>query len=63
MQKSRNKKKKQVFNSKTAETNESSFSASPKKLKMQEIFIPRDSSRDSIDSSYKRIKKPMEGWR
>ena len=45
MQKSRNKKRKQVFNPETAETDESSFSTSARKLKMQEeIFIPRDSS-------------------
>jgi len=45
VQKSRPKKRKNVFNPKTAETDESSFSASAKKLKMQEeIFVSRDSS-------------------
>jgi len=45
VQKSRPKKRKYVFNPKTAETDESSFSASMKKLKMQEeIFVPRNSS-------------------
>ena len=45
MQKSRNKKRKQVFNPKTANSVESSFSASAKKFKMQEeIVVPCDSS-------------------
>lgn len=45
VQKSRPRKRRNVFNPKTAETDESSFSASAKKLKMQEeILVPRDSS-------------------
>ena len=44
MQKSRNKKRKQVFHPKRAETDESSFSVSAKKFKMQGIFVPRDLS-------------------
>lgn len=43
--KSRAKKRKNVFNPKTAETDESSFSASAKKMRMQEeILVPRDPS-------------------
>lgn len=43
--KSRPKKRKNVFNPKTAETDESSFSASAKKIKEQEeISVPRDPS-------------------
>lgn len=45
MQKSRPKKRRNVFNPKTVETNGSSFSASAKKFKMQEeISVPFDSS-------------------
>lgn len=42
---SRRKKRRNVFNPKTAEIDESSFSASAKKFKLQkEILVPRDSS-------------------
>lgn len=49
IRKSRTKKRKNVFNPKTAETDESSFSASAKKFKEQEeISVPRarESTRD-----------------
>ena len=46
MQKSRNKKRKQDFNPKTAETDESSFSASAKKLKIRPNFT--DLSNDKL---------------
>ena len=43
VRKSRSKNRKNVFNPKTAETDESSFSASAKKFKMQEeILVPRE---------------------
>lgn len=45
VQKSRPKKRRNVFNPKTAETEQSSFSASSKKFQQQEeIFVPRDPS-------------------
>lgn len=43
--KSRSRKRKNVFNPKTVEYSEESFSASAKKLKMQkEIIVPQDNN-------------------